>query len=145
MSILGGFIDAKDTKMGPVGVLPPPAEDGWVEYGGFIAYHWAAAYHYNGVRLGGPGQDLQSLGALALQQAPLWMHGLAWQDAHPDKQPGIRSSKADKRSLAIFSEATGDVFECRKICGREFASLDEHSAYLEAGGCAELIDALARS
>ena len=41
-----------------------------------------------------------------------------------------------------FIEATDYEFECSKIVGREFGSVDEHAAFLRGGGCQKLIDVL---
>lgn len=42
-----------------------------------------------------------------------------------------------------FVNCTGHKFECSKIVGRKFESLSDHSSYLRAGGCAELVEVLA--
>ncbi len=42
-----------------------------------------------------------------------------------------------------FVQSTGCEFECSKITGRRFETVGEHAGYLRAGGCAQLIAALA--
>jgi hypothetical protein len=42
-----------------------------------------------------------------------------------------------------FLQASDYEFECSAISGRKFESIDEHAAYVRAGGCAEIIAALA--
>jgi hypothetical protein len=91
---------------------------------------------------GGLGLSGNACGALA---AAIWMKGLNWCRAHPDKPPGPWTDTGDKHTLAVFQQATGSEATCAKICGRTFASVEDHARYVEAGGCAALIDALARS
>jgi hypothetical protein len=40
-------------------------------------------------------------------------------------------------------KVTDFEFECSKIAGRQFESVEDHAAYLREGGCAEVIEALA--
>ena len=42
-----------------------------------------------------------------------------------------------------FLASTGGEFECAAICGRTFANVEDHAAYLRGGGCAPLLQALA--
>jgi hypothetical protein len=42
-----------------------------------------------------------------------------------------------------FVQRTDGEFECAKIVGRKFADVHDHARYLCAGGCAQLIEALA--
>jgi hypothetical protein len=44
-----------------------------------------------------------------------------------------------------FVKSTDCEFECCEIVGRKFESIDDHAAYLRAGGCSEIIEALASS
>jgi len=39
---------------------------------------------------------------------------------------------------------TGGEMSCRKITGRSFETVNDHAAFIEKGGCAELIDALVK-
>jgi hypothetical protein len=41
-----------------------------------------------------------------------------------------------------FEESTDGEFECRKIVGRKFESIKDHTTYLRDGGCVEIIKAL---
>lgn len=43
-----------------------------------------------------------------------------------------------------FVEASQIRFDCAEIVGRKFADRADHAAYLRAGGCAQLLDALAQ-
>jgi hypothetical protein len=42
-----------------------------------------------------------------------------------------------------FVELSDHKFECSKITGRKFENINEHAAYVQAGGCAKIIDGLA--
>jgi len=42
-----------------------------------------------------------------------------------------------------FLKCTGYKFECAAIVGRKFDGVKHHAAYLQKGGCSEIIDALA--
>ena len=42
-----------------------------------------------------------------------------------------------------FMQSSDCEFECSKIVGRKFESVNDHAAYLRAGGCARIIEALA--
>ena len=42
-----------------------------------------------------------------------------------------------------FLQSSDGEFECAKIVGRKFESVYDHAAYLRAGGCAKIIEALA--
>ncbi len=45
--------------------------------------------------------------------------------------------------LKRYLEASDYEMECAEVVGRKFATLEEHLAWLEQGGCASIIDALA--
>ena len=44
-----------------------------------------------------------------------------------------------------FVQSTECEFECAKIAGRKFVDVNDHASYLRAGGCAQIIEALAVS
>jgi hypothetical protein len=46
-------------------------------------------------------------------------------------------------TIERFLAATDHEFECTKIVGRRFESIDDHAGYVHDGGCAAIIDALA--
>lgn len=91
---------------------------------------------------GGMGLSGNACGALG---AAVWMKGLEWAREHPGKSPEPWTDTGDKVTLAVFEDRTDGEFLCSKICGRTFETVDEHSAYVDEGGCAELIEALAGS
>ncbi len=55
------------------------------------------------------------------------------------------SGDVKKFPRMLVSCASDYVFECLKICGQRFATIDDHSEFIKNGGCSELIDALAQS
>lgn len=86
-----------------------------------------------GIGLGGGG-----CGALA---AAIWLTGvraLQGGAARVDFQ-----SPEGRAVIERFLASTGDEFECAAICGRTFANVEDHAAYLRGGGCAPLLQALA--
>jgi hypothetical protein len=50
-----------------------------------------------------------------------------------------------KSTLKAFDDATGGEMLCQKITGRRFRTVGEHTEFIKDGGCAVLIDRLARS
>jgi hypothetical protein len=86
-----------------------------------------------GVGLGGGG-----CGALA---AAVWLAGLGVLRGGADRvdfeSPVVRAV------IDRFVATTGGSMECAGICGRPFAGVEEHAAYLRGGGCAPVLDALA--
>jgi hypothetical protein len=92
-----------------------------------------AAGMAGGIGLGGGG-----CGALA---AAIWITGMkALRDgaARLDFESPIALALIDR-----FLGGTGGQFECAAICGRRFAGVEDHAAYLRGGGCAPLVEALA--
>jgi len=86
-----------------------------------------------GIGLGGVG-----CGALA---AAIWITGMRALEGG-----ATRLDFENPGALAVidrFVERTGHEFECAVICGRRFANIEEHAAYLRQGGCAPLLEALA--
>ena len=86
-----------------------------------------------GIGLGGGG-----CGALA---AAIWITGLRALKGGAtqlDYQSPVGRAVIDR-----FLACTGGKFECAAICGRRFASMEEHAAALRGGGCAPLLEALA--
>ena len=46
--------------------------------------------------------------------------------------------------IEVFLESSDYEFECKKIVGREFESIDDHAEYLCAGGCSKIIEGLSQ-
>ena len=91
---------------------------------------------------GGIGLSGGACGALA---AAIWMKTLAWCREHPGKTPPYFKNQRAKNLLRAFREATGSEMLCQKITGRRFKTVGEHAEFVKNGGCAGLIDLLARS
>ena len=49
---------------------------------------------------------------------------------------------ASKKVLERFLEATDYEFLCENICGKKFDSLDDHSKFVQNGGCKDLLNTL---
>lgn len=87
---------------------------------------------------GGLGLSGSGCGALA---AAVWMNALI----HNRKQTGKPASydPATDLTLKIFYEETDYEMQCEKICGQQFKTLDDHTEFINNGGCKKLIDVLA--
>jgi hypothetical protein len=89
---------------------------------------------------GGIGLSGNGCGALA---AAIWKSSLEWVKENPGKS-GYNNPNANKVLEAFFS-ASDYEFECKKITGRQFKTIEEHSDFIKNGGCKQLLDALAVS
>lgn len=89
---------------------------------------------------GGLGLSGNGCGALA---AAVWMKTLGWSKQNPGKS--AYNNPAAKSTLQAFMDANGSRFICRELCGRTFASVDDHAEFLQAGGCRDVIESLART
>ncbi|MBP7738811.1 MAG: C_GCAxxG_C_C family protein [Spirochaetes bacterium] len=89
---------------------------------------------------GGLGLGGHGCGALA---AAIWLKCLRWCREHPGKS-AYGNPEAD-RVLKVFTDAVGEELRCEKLVGRRFTSIDDHTEFIQKGGCAKIIDALARS
>ena len=79
-------------------------------------------------------------GACGVLGAAIWLTGLT----EPAEPVGISYETTwVKDKFEQFLESSGDQFECANIVGRTFTGIDDHSAYLRAAGCADIIAALA--
>jgi hypothetical protein len=90
---------------------------------------------------GGLGLKGHACGALA---AAIWMNTLTWCKNHPGETPPL--FKPDKSDLLkAFYSATNSEILCQKISGQSFKTIDEHTAFIQKGGCDKLIHTLAIS
>lgn len=89
---------------------------------------------------GGLGLSGNGCGALS---AAIWMKSLEWARNHP-KKSSFNNPDA-KNTFESFKAETDHEFSCQKICGQKFETVADHTAYIESGGCAQLIDALVKS
>ncbi len=89
---------------------------------------------------GGIGLSGGACGALG---AAVWMRSLAWLKDNPRKSS--YNNPYARETLKRFLEASGGAILCRDLCGREFTSIDDHTEFVNGGGCSKIIEALARS
>ena len=91
---------------------------------------------------GGIGLSGNGCGALS---AVIWYKMLEWGENNPGKTPSMFKNPVIKGILQTFYNQTGSEMLCHKICGRKFASVNEHTEYLKNGGCRNLIEALSNT
>lgn len=87
---------------------------------------------------GGIGLSGNACGALG---AAIWMNTL-----QRIRNNTYKSSITDAQSekiLNAFLEVTNYEMECKKICGKYFNSVEDHSEFVRNGGCKKLIETLA--
>ena len=73
--------------------------------------------------------------------AAIWITGMRVKEEGAEKL-----DYKDPRALAVmesFLKSTDYEFECSKIVGRKFETVDDHAGYLREGGCAGIMEALA--
>lgn len=86
---------------------------------------------------GGIGLSGGACGALG---AAIWIIGMN----RPAEPAGFSYSETwINETIEKFLESSDYEFECSAIVGREFENVDDHAAYMRAGGCAQIIEALA--
>lgn len=84
-------------------------------------------------------------GACGALSAAIWKKLLDWSNENPEEDPPYFNNKEAKTILKAFKAQTNGSMRCSEICGRTFASLEDHSDYLVQGGCEALITTLAES
>jgi len=89
---------------------------------------------------GGIGLSGNACGALG---AAIWLNTVAWCRENPGKSGYLNPHSND--ILTAFYDATDSEILCTKISGRRFKTIEEHTDYITNGGCADLIDMLAKS
>ena len=87
---------------------------------------------------GGLGLKGSGCGALA---AAIWMSTLELIRKEPKKSL-TKNPKAEKMVEAFYEETDFEM-ACSKICGQSFKNIEDHTAFVEDGGCKKLIDRLA--
>lgn len=80
-------------------------------------------------------------GACGVLGAAIWLRGI-----NTLKNGGKLSFNlgASSPEMEQFLASADYEFECANIVGRKFADITDHAAYVREGGCAEIIEALAR-
>jgi hypothetical protein len=87
---------------------------------------------------GGLGLSGNGCGALA---AAMWMKTL--REVRDNIYKMTMTNPTAERLLNIFYEASDYEMMCSEITGKRFNNAEEHSEFIENGGCARVIDALA--
>ncbi|WP_319503219.1 C-GCAxxG-C-C family protein [uncultured Draconibacterium sp.] len=87
---------------------------------------------------GGIGLSGNACGALA---AAVYLGAEKWYSNNPDDKRFIVPGAEEKMRDFLF-ENRGEV-RCSKICGKTFATAEEHSEYIRNGGCEKLLNLLA--
>ncbi len=87
---------------------------------------------------GGIGLSGGACGALG---AAIWLSGV--QNSEEGDGKINLNGPAASDMIERFLESADDEFECAKIVGRKFENVADLAAYVSAGGCAKIIEALA--
>jgi len=91
---------------------------------------------------GGLGLSGNACGALS---ATIWKKSLDWCRENPGKTLPVLKNPFKKELLKVFFKETNSEIQCNKISGCEFKTVDEHSEYIQNGGCEKLIIALSQT
>ena len=89
---------------------------------------------------GGLGLSGNGCGALA---AAVWMNALM-RNRKEEVKYTMKDPDAEKILNAFFEE-TDYKMECNSITGKSFKSINEHSEFIQGGGCQKLITVLAKN
>ncbi len=88
---------------------------------------------------GGIGLSGGGCGALG---AAIWITGMN----HPEEKTGLSADGTTiGEVIEAFVEASDHEYECAEIAGRRFEDAADHGRYMEAGGCARILDALVQA
>jgi len=90
---------------------------------------------------GGLGLSGNACGALS---AAIWIKSLTWCTQNPGKTAPLFNNSEMSNLLKAFGNETNATFSCQKITGQNFKTIDEHTQYINNGGCEKLIALLAR-
>lgn len=90
---------------------------------------------------GGLGLSGKECGALT---AAIWYKMVDWMKKNPGKSASSFDSTETKKMLRAFYVQTDSEVMCSKITGREFKDIEDHTDYINNGGCKKLLDALAQ-
>ncbi|MBD3169787.1 MAG: hypothetical protein GF307_09920 [candidate division Zixibacteria bacterium] len=89
---------------------------------------------------GGLGLSGNGCGALG---AAVWYRTLKMA-REQDKPKSLMSNPLTRKMLENFYAATGYEMLCHEITGKRFNTVDEHTEFINNGGCEKLINALAQ-
>lgn len=89
---------------------------------------------------GGIGLSGHACGALS---AVLWYKMLLWCRENPGKIPSYFNNPDATHIMNVFNAHTGSALVCCTISGRHFTTAQEHSDFINEGGCRSLLHTLA--
>ncbi len=73
--------------------------------------------------------------------AAIWMNTLTWCKNHPGETPPF--FKPDESGvMKALNNVTRNEILCRKIAGHSFETINDHTSFIQNGGCDKLIQAL---
>ena len=87
------------------------------------------------------GLGLTGFGCGALSAA-IWYKTLQWCREHSGETPPFFKNSHVKKMIKSFKKYTLGELNCTKISGRKFSSAEEHSKYIQSGGCKDLLEHL---
>jgi hypothetical protein len=88
---------------------------------------------------GGMGLSGSGCGALS---AAIWMKSIEWCKVNPNKSSLFNPTA--KSTIKAFEKETGNEMLCHKICNQYFKTVEEHTAFIEQGGCDKIINVLTK-
>lgn len=91
---------------------------------------------------GGLGLSGNACGALS---AAIWKKMLDWCRENPEKDPPYFNNAIAKKILKTFNKETNSEMLCSNICGRNFKNIDDHTKYINNGGCKNLIEVVSKT
>ncbi|MBT8326765.1 MAG: hypothetical protein KJP21_03515, partial [Bacteroidia bacterium] len=70
------------------------------------------------------------------------MQTLKWCKENPGQSPPYFTNKSAKRLIKEFTKYTKGEMLCKNITNEDFRDINDHSEFINKGGCDELIDIL---
>lgn len=125
-------------------VEPLPAPSGPVSCAALLARKMGASDLHAVMAAGFAGGIGLSGGACGALGAAIWL--IVMGEIKEDLQKSFQELYENPKALAAqdrFLKSADYAFECSKIVGRKFENAADHAAYLRAGGCSKIIEALA--
>lgn len=87
------------------------------------------------------GMGLSGNACAALSTA-IWMKAMKWCKKNPDKS--LYKYPEGQQILDTFHKITGNMIECKEITGKEFTSIEDHTEFIDNGGCKNIIEELSK-
>ena len=130
--------DAIDTALSDNPIDPPASP---VSCAAMVAQQLGASELHTVMAAGLAGGIGLSGGACGALGAAIWLSSVMNSEDHAGKLSfdGPAASAVTEK----FLESANNEFECARIVGRKFENVADHAAYVRAGGCAKIIEALA--